>query len=287
MQKIAIVGLGVIGGSFAKAFKASDSSNYYVMGIDRNQATLDKALKAGVIAEGEVENETILQRADIVIIALYPENIKEFILHNSDAFKEGAILTETTGIKQYVIDSIVPILPKQVDFIFGHPMAGRESQGFEYSDHTAFIGANYILTPLASNKSENMDIFKALLKKIGFQRLTQVTPIVHDELIAYTSQLCHCIAAALINSDQPERNTVQFIGDSYRDLTRIAKLNENLWSELMLNNKDVLVQVISEFEAEMTKIKESLLTDNKRELEETFIEATRRREDFEKNDLMI
>ena len=124
MQKIAIVGLGVIGGSFAKAFKASDSSNYYVMGIDRNQATLDKALEAGVIAEGEVENETILQRADIVIIALYPENIKEFILHNSDAFKEGTILTETTGIKQYVIDSIVPILPKQVDFIFGHPMAG-------------------------------------------------------------------------------------------------------------------------------------------------------------------
>lgn len=287
MQKIAIVGLGVIGGSFAKAFKASDSSNYYVMGIDADQEAIDKALEAGVIAEGETVNKTILQQADIVIIALYPEVIKQFIIQNQDDFKDGAILTETTGIKQYVIDSILPILPKQVDVIFGHPMAGRESKGFDYSDHTAFVGANYVLTPLDSNKPENLEIFKSLLRKIGFQRLTEVTPIVHDELIAYTSQLCHVIAAALINSDQPERDTVQFIGDSYRDLTRIAKFNENLWSELMLNNKDVLLKVINDFEGEIDKIKQALITDNKKDLEDKFIEATDRRINLEQKDLMI
>lgn len=286
MKKIAIVGLGVIGGSFAKAFKMSDSSNYYVMGIDADQTAIDKALEAGVITEGETENKTILQRSDIVIIALYPELIKEFFVKYQDDFKEGAIITETSGIKQHVIQSIARHIPEQVDVIFGHPMAGRESSGFDYSDHTAFIGANYVLTPLKINKTENIEKFKALLNKIGFQRITEVSPEVHDELIAYTSQLTHVIAASLINSDQPERNTVQFIGDSYRDLTRIAKMNETLWSELMLNNKEALLNVIESFEAEVDLIKTALINDDKATLEAKFLEATKRRVDLEEKDLM-
>lgn len=285
MQKIAIVGLGVIGGSFAKAFKASDSSNYYVMGIDSDQDAIDKAVLSGVIAQGETVNKTILQQADIVIIALYPEMIKTFIQNHHDEFKEGAIVTETTGVKQSVINSILPILPPQIDFIFGHPMAGRESKGFDYSDHTAFIGANYVITPVKENQRESIDIYISLLKKIGFQRITEVTPLVHDELIAFTSQLCHVIATALINSDDPDRNTIQFIGDSYRDITRIAKINENLWSELMLSNKDALLKVIGDFESQVTQLKEAVISNDKEALEAKFIEATHRRIALEQSDL--
>lgn len=286
MKKIAIVGLGVIGGSFAKAFKTSDSSNYYVMGIDADQTAIDKALEAGVITEGETENKTILERADIVIVALYPDLIRDFFVKYRDDFKEGAIITETSGIKQHVIQSITGHIPEQVDVIFGHPMAGRESSGFDYSDHTAFIGANYVLTPLKTNKTENIEMFKGLLNKIGFQRITEVTPEVHDELIAYTSQLTHVIAASLMNSDQPERNTVQFIGDSYRDLTRIAKMNETLWSELMLNNKEALLNVIESFDAEVNIIKTALINNDKDTLEAKFLEATKRRVALEEKDLM-
>lgn len=255
------------------------------MGIDSDQSAIDKAVQAGVIAEGETENKTILQQADIVIIALYPEMIQHFINAHREEFKPGSIVTETTGVKQTVINSILPIIPSQVDFIFGHPMAGRESKGFDYSDHTAFIGANYVITPLETNRGENIDIYISLLKKIGFQRITEVTPLVHDELIAYTSQLCHVIATALINSDDPTRNTVQFIGDSYRDVTRIAKINESLWSELMLSNKDALLKVIDDFESEVSQLKKSLISNDKEALEEKFIEATNRRLALEASDL--
>lgn len=287
MINIAIVGLGVIGGTFAKAFKASDSSDYYVMGIDTDQEALDKALAAGVIVEGEVENESILQRSDIVIIALYPDNVASFIMKHAEEFKVGSIVTETTGVKQSIINKIIPILPKQIDFIFGHPMAGRESRGFDYSDHTAFIGANYVLTPLESNQEENLERFSGLLRRIGFNRITEVSPKVHDELIAYTSQLCHVIATALINSDQGEHNVSQFIGDSFRDLTRIAKLNENLWSELMLSNKEALLATIDHFENKVAQLKTAIAQEDKDTLEEYFIEATERRIKLEKDDLKV
>ncbi|XJS11342.1 prephenate dehydrogenase [Aerococcaceae bacterium WGS1372] len=287
MLNVAIIGLGVIGGTFAKAFKASDSSNYNVMGIDTNPEAITKAIEAGVITEGEVENQTILQRADIVIIALYPDNVATFIEEHADEFKEDAIVTETTGVKQSIIDKIIPVLPAQIEFIFGHPMAGRESRGFDYSDHTAFIGANYVLTPLETNSKESLDSFQALLRRIGFNRITQVSPKVHDELIAYTSQLCHVIATALINSDQDEHNTSQFIGDSFRDLTRIAKLNENLWSELMLSNKEALLTIIEQFESKIDQLKQAIVNDDKESLESQFIEATERRVKLEENDLKI
>lgn len=285
MLNIAIVGLGVIGGTFAKAFKASDSSKYYVMGIDSDSQAIEKAIEAGVIVEGELSNQTILQRADVVIIALYPDQVAAFIQNHADEFKEGAIVTETTGIKQSIIDQIVPFLPEQIDFLFGHPMAGRESRGFDYSDHTAFIGANYVLTPLEINQQENIEKFSALLKRIGFNRITHVSPKTHDELIAYTSQLCHVIATALINSDQDEHNISQFIGDSFRDLTRIAKLNENLWSELMISNKEALLSTIEQFEQEVGQLKQAIINNDKESLEDQFIEATHRRMKLEKDDL--
>lgn len=285
MKNIAIIGLGIIGGSFAKGIQAIAGNDYYVMGIDRDEDTLKEALALGVIAEGETTNESILQKADLVIIALYPTLIKPFIETHRDEFKQDAVITETSGIKQTLIDDILPLIPEQVDFILGHPMAGRESKGFSYSDHNVFKKANYILTPHPGNKEENLNKVTEFIKQLGFGRVTISSPKIHDEMIAYTSQLCHIIATALINSDLSEGDSVEFIGDSFRELTRIAKMNDALWSELMLNNRAALIEVIESFENKFDVLKTAIINEDKQRLEDEFIESTHRREQLEKFDL--
>lgn len=284
MKNIAIVGLGIIGGSFAKAIYSRMPHQYHVMGLDLDQTTLDKAQALGVIAEGETSNQTILQKADLVIIALYPTLVKQFIQDHKHYFKIGAVLTDTAGIKQGIMGDILPILPEEIDFIFGHPMAGRESQGFDFADERVFLHANYILTPHAGNLPENIDWLSDFIKAIGFGRITIATPHAHDEMIAYTSQLTHMIAAALINSDPFEHNTAEFIGDSFRELTRIAKMNESLWSELMLNNRDSLLEVMDAFEANFATLKKAVIEQNQVLLEKEFIESTERRLNLEATD---
>lgn len=285
MKKIAIVGLGIVGGSFAKAIHAKMPHEFHVMGIDIDSESIKKALDLGVIQEGETHNSTILQRADIVIIALYPMYIRDFLASYGQDIKEGALVTEATGIKQSLIDSIHDVIPSQIDFIMGHPMAGRESKGFDYSDGNEFNKANYIITPQAGNKAENIDWLSDFMKSIGFGRVTLVSPEKHDEMIAYTSQLCHVIASALINSDNPENNTVEFVGDSFRELTRIANMNETLWSDLMLHNSQALLDSMNRFEESFTIIKQAIEDQNKQALEAEFIESTQRRKSLEKNDL--
>lgn len=277
MKNIAIVGLGIIGGSFAKAIHAKLPNQFHVMGIDLDQITLDKARELGVIAEGETHNQTILQKADLVIIALYPLYVKQYLIEHRTHFKKGAIVTDTAGIKQSIMAEILPELPPHIDFIFGHPMAGRESQGFDFSDERVFQHANYILTPHKSNKTANVQWLEQFIDNIGFGRITTVTPQAHDEMIAYTSQLTHLIAAALINSDPFEHNTAEFIGDSFRELTRIAKMNETLWSELMLNNQEPLLKVIDAFEAKLTTLKDAIVKKDQALMEHEFIESTQRR----------
>lgn len=284
MKHIAIVGLGIIGGSFAKAIQSRFPNQYEVSAIEIEQTTIDQALALGVIKEGETRNQTILQRADLVIIALYPTLVKQFIQEHRDEFKEGAIITEAAGIKQAIMEQILPVVPEHVEFIFGHPMAGRESQGFAFADERVFLHANYILTPHEGNTKEALELFSEFIKGLGFGRLTIASPQLHDEMIAYTSQLTHIIAAALINSDQSEQNTVEFIGDSFRELTRIAKMNESLWSELMLNNRQALLQVLDGFESKLSSIKAAILAQDQNALEKEFLESTQRRLSLEATD---
>lgn len=285
MTTIAIVGLGVVGGSFAKAIKANHLSEFNVLAIDSNKETLRQALAEGTIEAGETENKTLLQKADIVIIALYPQAMKAFIKKHALEFKEGAIVTDTAGVKGALIENMKDDIPPQVDFIFGHPMAGRESSGYEYATGDIFKGANYLLTPIANNKPENIEILTQLFKDVGFKRVTVVKPELHDEMIGFTSQLCHAIAVALINSDDPNRDTVRFIGDSYRDLTRIAKINQNLWTELFMENKGALLDAMTNFETQFTEIKKAVENDNYQGLEKLFTESTARRIKLEESDL--
>ncbi|TDM07942.1 prephenate dehydrogenase [Macrococcus lamae] len=285
-MKIAIVGLGVIGGSFAKAIRHHDNK-HYIMAIDTNVETLKLAENQGFIDYGETVNKTVLQQADLVIFALYPEVMKEYVRTHKNEFKDGAIITDTTGVKRTVIASMRDVIPSQVDFIFGHPMAGREKRGFEYADASVFEGANYVITPTDANNPRNIEWFKGFLANLGFKRVTITDPDTHDEMIAHTSQLTHAIAVALINSDDRSHETIRFIGDSYRDLTRIANMNEKLWPELFMNNKDHLVTYMERFEEAFHELKIAIQEDDVEKMEAIFKESTARRIKLQESDLRI
>lgn len=285
MTTIAIVGLGVVGGSFAKAIKENPVAGERVLAIDHNPETIRAAVNEGVIEAGETENKTILQQADIVIFALYPKAMKEFVKTHKTEFKPGAIVTDTAGVKGALMEQMAEDIPADVDFIFGHPMAGREHRGYAYADASVFKGANYLLTPTDDNKAENIETLEILLNRLGFKRVSIVSPQKHDEMIGFTSQLCHAIAVALINSDDPERDTVHFIGDSYRDLTRIAKINETLWSELFQENKVELLKAMDDFDQQFQLMKQAVQNDDHESMQAMFIKSTERRERLDRDDL--
>jgi prephenate dehydrogenase len=275
-MKIVVVGLGVIGGSFTMALKEAGYNDVY--GIDTNEETLVKAKKLGLIKEGFTSGEEIVKDADLIIMSLYPRLVKKFITDNKDNFKDGAVITDATGIKKMFIGHIVEILPSNIDFVFGHPMAGREKKGIDFATSEVFKGANYILTPVDRNKEENLKLIENLAYEIGFKRVRRINPEYHDEMIGFTSQLPHALAVALVNSDVEGRDTGSFIGDSYRDLTRIANINEDLWSELFLGNKENLLMSIQNFENELDKIKYAIKDNDIESLKELFIKSTKRRE---------
>lgn len=283
-MNIAIVGLGVVGGSFAKAIRKHFSPLTKVLGIDIDVNTIEAALEQGLIDYGETTNESIIQQADLVIIALYPNAVVQFMQEHSQLFKEGAIVTEATGIKVQLMESINNFIPDTIDFIFGHPMAGRENKGLDYASAEVFEGANYLITPTPLNQQKNLDWFTGFIETIGFRRVSFVDASNHDEMIAYTSQLAHVIAVSLINSDLVDRNTALFVGDSYRDLTRIAKLNEDLWSELFFTNKEELLKAIERFEEKVIDMKMAIVEGNREQMKDYFIESTKRRLKLEQED---
>ena len=274
--RIVIVGLGVIGGSYAMALKEAGYNEVY--GIDKNIDTLNKAKALGIIKEGYEDGKEIVSEADLIVLAVYPDLVKSFISNNKENFKDNAIITDVTGIKQLFINEVLDILPDNIDFVFAHPMAGREKKGIDYATNTVFKDANFLITVTGKNKIESLELIEELAYKMGFKHVKRICPKYHDEMIAFTSQLPHALAVALINSDIEGRNTGEFIGDSYRDLTRIANINETLWSQLFLGNKENLLQAIYNFEEELDKIKSCLENEDKEALRELFIKSSVRRE---------
>ena len=275
-MKILIVGLGVIGGGYAMALKEAGYSEVY--GIDTNEETLKKAKEMKIIKEGFTREDEIISEMDLIVLAIYPNLVKNFIVKNKNKFKENALITDVTGIKQLFINDIVEILPQNIDFVFAHPMAGRENKGIDYATNKVFQGANFLIVETKKNKEENIRKIENLAKEMGFKHIKRTTPAFHDEMIAFTSQLPHVLAVALTNSDIENRNTGEFIGDSYRDLTRIANMNEKLWSLLFLGNKKNLLEAMNNFEAEFDKIKKCIEENDEMNLQKLFIKSTIRRE---------
>lgn len=279
---VTVVGLGVIGGSFAESLTNMGFRTIY--GIDIDEDTLIKAKERGIITEGFIKTKEPLQKSDLVIVTLYPNLMKSFFANNMENFKDGAIITDVVGIKGKIIEDIRPIIDKsekKIDFIFGHPMAGREKRGIDFSDSNVFKNANYIVIKDEKNKKENLELLEKIIIKMGFKSVSFLTAEEHDEIIAFTSQLTHVIAVSLVNSDNQKYDTNRFVGDSYRELTRIAKINEDLWSELFMGNKENLLTMIQQFEDELDIIKEALKKGDLGTLKDKFITSTKRRERIE------
>lgn len=270
---ITVVGLGVIGGSFVKALKGL---GHQVYGIDIDQKTLKSAKDGGYIIEGYQDGKEIISKSDLTIICLYPSLVLEFLKNNQ--FKKGSIITDAIGIKSYFLQEAINIIDKDVEFVSGHPMAGREKKGFEYASKEVFKNANYILIEHPVNKKESITFMEGFVAKLGFKSVKIMSPEAHDEIISFTSQLPHALAVALINSDNEKYNTGKYIGDSYRDLTRIANINESLWSELFLKNRDNLLNSIDSFEIQLDLIKQALLDEDESLLKQLFIKSSKRRE---------
>ena len=273
---IGIVGLGVIGGSYAMALKAAGLGP--VAGMDVDQAALDQALAMGIIQQGGRPDKALLGQCHLVIIALYPALVPGFLAEHRDHFRENCLITDATGVKYQLSLKLEGLLRLDVDFVMGHPMAGREKMGLAFASAQVFQGANYILVPTPRNREENLRRVEALARALGFASVRRVDPQTHDQLIAYTSQLPHAMAVALMNSDRPGRETGRFIGDSYRDLTRIARINDKLWAELFLENKEALLEAMDRFTQQLALIRQAVAQEDEAALRGLKRKSTRRRE---------
>ena len=278
-MSILIVGLGLLGGSYAQSLTRQ---GFTVNAITRSRRTVEVALDRGWIKTGATEPDpTLLGEADLVVFALYPSVFLKWLEENQQLLKPGAILTDVTGIKGNIVSRIQGMLRADVEFIAAHPMAGRERSGIEYSDEAIFRGANYVVTPSETNTPEAIELCEDLGRTLGFARISRLSPTEHDEIIGYVSQLTHCIAVSLMTAKSYD-NLEEYTGDSFRDLTRIARLNDEMWSELFLMNREALLRQIDLFEGEMAKIRHYIETENRDALREIMRHSTARRALFDK-----
>lgn len=278
-MKILIIGLGVIGGSYASALT---KQGYKIHCITKEQKDIDYAMERGMIYGGTTEvDPDLVGSADLVVFAVYPKIFLEWIEKHQSLFKSGAIITDVTGVKGCVVEKVQSMLRPDVEFIAAHPMAGRESSGVEYSDDRVFQGANFIITPTEKNTPEAIALCRELGETLGFARITELSPDDHDEMIAFLSQLTHCIAITLMTCN----NTTaleQYTGDSFRDLTRIARINDAMWSELFMLNRDALLKEMDAFSAEFGKFRWLLAKGDAEGMRAVMRASTARRALFDK-----
>lgn len=278
-KKILIVGLGLLGGSYAKVLKRF---GFPVSAITLEQSSIDYALREGLIDEGSTSlDEKMIGEADLVIFALYPHVFVEWIEQNQHLLKSGALLTDVTGVKRSIVYKIQEMLRPDVEFIAAHPMAGREVSGVENATDRMFVGANYIVTPTDKNTPEAIQTCMELGRLLGFSNVTTLSPEEHDEMIGFLSQLTHCIAVTLMTCNDKE-NMEKFTGDSFRDLTRIARINDLMWSELFTANKDVLLDQMNLFIDKFNELKTMLERDDIDGMRKMMRHSTERRALFDK-----
>ncbi len=276
-KKIGIIGLGLLGGSYAQGLSGA---GFDVCGVDIDEKAVEKALQRGWISKGGPD-PSILKDRDIVISALYPQAFVKWIAENQEHLKSDSILTDVTGIKKMIIAQIDGSLRKDVEYIACHPMAGRESRGIDYADASQFEQANFIIVATEKNSDEAKRCASDLAETLKFRKVSYLDPDTHDRIIGFVSQLCHVIAISLMNiGDDP--SLVDYTGDSFRDLTRIADINEELWPELFIGNKENLIEEIDRLVNEMEQMKDLIEREDILSLKEKMVTATIRRRGFDK-----
>lgn len=272
---ITVVGLGLIGGSIAKSIKKNIKiKNLYA--IDVNEDILIKAETEGVINKGFSNPVYPLQNSDVVIFCTYFKTTINFIKEYMQYFKQNSVLTDTTGIKSPVISEIDDILRNDLIFIGGHPMAGKETSGYEFSDDKIFLNANYILTPFENTSENAVSLIINIINSMGFKNISIMSPEQHDQTIAFTSQLPHIIASCLMNNNKAI-NSYKCMGGAFKDMTRVADLNENMWCELIIENKENIIKEIDCFVNDLKYIQNLIAENQTEKLKSVFIESSNRK----------
>ncbi len=278
-QNVLIVGLGLMGGSYAKALKRIGCR---VTAIDKSEDTIKFAKENNIIDDGTFLKEKeadFVKEADCIILALYPHAAIDWVGENVKNIKEGIRLTDVTGVKSCIVYDIQNILGDRAEFIAAHPMAGKETSGVENADDRIFRDANYIVVPTDKNSEEAILWCENLGQILGFNKVSVLSPEEHDEMIAYVSQLTHCIAVSLMTCKDNE-HLKDYTGDSFRDLTRIARINENMWSELFHVNKESLLKEMDLFIDEISGLRNLIAEDDTEAIKEKMRLSTARRSKF-------
>lgn len=252
-RRIVIVGLGLIGGSVAKALKLY--TEHEVFGLDVSEETLLDACSCGAI-DGKAGPEH-LRTADLVYLCVYPEAAVEFVRRHGGELKEGCILTDACGIKKEICSRMKELQAGcRFVFVAGHPMAGKEYSGFSASDPSIFMGASYLIAPCGAPE-EAVEQVRELALAMGFGQTVLTTPEQHDRLIAFTSQVPHVLACAYVLSPRCQEHK-GFSAGSYRDVSRVARINDALWSRLFLDNKEDLVEELDELARNLARIRNAV-----------------------------
>ena len=274
-----IVGLGLLGGKYAQVLS---QKGYRVTGITHSQETLDYALQHEYICAGKnADFADLIQQADCIIFGLYPTVLLDWVAQYGSLIRPGTMVTDVSGVKRGVVEPVQTALPAGVEFIASHPMAGRETSGITHSAEVNFAPANFIITPTERNTQAGIDWCRALAEELGFKRISVLTPAEHDHMIGYVSQLCHAIAVSLMCAND-NTSLCEYTGDSFRDLTRIARINDKMWAELFLWNKENLISEIDQFSGALNEMRNALVADDREKLEEMFRLSTQRRAAFDK-----
>ena len=275
---ILIVGLGLIGGSYAKGLT---KNGYHVFGLDISDKTIEYALKNQIIEKGFTSSKPeIYENIDMIIIGLYPDKIVDYIQNNQQYFKANTFISDVAGIKCSYIYEIKKILRKDLIYIPHHPMAGLQLSGIENSDEKIFEGMNFIITPDEFDTKENIDTLYDLANILKFKNINVLDVKTHDEMTTYLSQLTHVIAISLM-TEKDSTHFIKYTGDSFRDLTRIATINENMWSKLFLENRQLLIPEIDLFINQIENIKQTLIDNDEEKLKQIMILSTQRRKKFD------
>lgn len=272
-MKIGIVGLGLIGGSIAKALK--ELTNHDVYGSDLQESVVYKAKLMEAI-DGPLTDEMLAQ-CELVIIALYPKDTVDYLKSHQDLFRKSSFVIDTCGVKEYVVQEALPIAKeKGFHFIGGHPMAGVEFSGFAHSQKLLFRNASMILTPPSSLGIEQLEQLKAFWLSLGFTNVEITNPARHDQLIAFTSQMAHVVSSAYVRSPLAEEHR-GFSAGSYKDLTRVAKLNADMWSELFLLNREYLISELDGLVERLTQYRNAIAHTDEEALKALLQEGTDRK----------
>lgn len=277
MKTAGIIGMGVMGGSFAGRLK---QLGYRVYGFDLNGHSLKRAKEKGWIDEGFADFSHGLPECELLIFCIYPTLLKQWIEKNQNHFAPHTLILEISGVKRAVMEPVQNILRKDCELMSIHPMCGRESKGIEYANPAIFDQANFILIPDEHNTASSIVKVSSLAKDLGCKNISVLSPEEHDKMIAFLSQLTHVIAVTLMDTHENE-HLVEYTGDSFRDLTRIASINEDMWCELFLLNKDILLDEIRQFRDTLDEFTKALEQSDEKKMKDMMVLSTKRRHKFD------